>query len=133
MCGEEKLLNHDCWGTLKPHLDNIPKMMKEADDKLKTEGVKYDQGKPPVSMVPKELIYGAARAFEYGARKYQKSNFKKGMDWSRVTDALMRHTLEFSDKKDNDDESGLPHLYHMAACVGMLLYYYENKVGKDDR
>lgn len=97
------------------------------------QGVKHDQGKPKLSMVPTELLVGAARAFEFGATKYGRDNYKLGMDWTKVLDALERHTRAFVDKKDLDEESKLCHLYHAAACVGMLLYYYENKVGKDDR
>lgn len=97
------------------------------------QGIKYDQGKPRLSMVPTELLVGAARALEFGATKYDKDNYKLGMDWTKVLDSLERHTRAFIDKKDHDEESKLCHLYHAAACVGILLYYYENKVGNDDR
>lgn len=36
-------------------------------------------------------------------------------------------------KEDLDKESGLHHLAHLKANVAMLIYYVENKVGKDDR
>lgn len=96
-------------------------------------GLKYDSGKPKMSLVTTECIAGIARALEYGAAKYGRNNYKKGMDWTRVIDALMRHTRSFTDKEDNDTESGLNHLYHAGACINMLIYYYEKQVGNDDR
>jgi hypothetical protein len=97
------------------------------------EGKKFDQGKPKVSLVSKEFIYGTARALEYGVEKYGKGNYKLGMKWSRVIDAAFRHLLAFSDKEEVDTESLLPHLFHAAACLNMLIYYYETKSGEDDR
>lgn len=96
-------------------------------------GVKFDQGKPPLSILTKESLVAEAQAFAYGALKYDRSNYKKGMEWTRVIDASLRHIMAFNSKEDFDSESGLNHLWHAKACLAMLIYYYENKVGKDDR
>ena len=101
--------------------------------KEELEGKKYDQGKPDLSLLPRELLEETARAFEFGAKKYGRSNYKKGMDWHRVTASAMRHLVAFGNGEDMDSESGLSHLAHLGACVGMLLYYTKNKVGKDTR
>lgn len=100
---------------------------------LPQEGVKHDQGKPKLSLLTRESLAAEARAFEYGMRKYSKNNYKQGMDWSRVIDALMRHTAAFNSGESVDPESGLCHLDHIKACAAMLVYYYENKIGNDDR
>ena len=97
------------------------------------EGVKFDSGKPPLSILTRESMVAEARAFEYGMKKYSKNNYKKGMDWSRIIDASLRHIVAFNEKEDFDSESSLNHLWHAKACLAMLIYYYENKVGKDDR
>jgi len=97
------------------------------------EGIKHDVGKAQLSLVSKESLEGEARALEYGKNKYGKNNYKLGMDWTRLLDASLRHIFAFSDRKDFDDESSLNHLFHAKACLGMLIYYYENKLGKDDR
>lgn len=96
-------------------------------------GIKHDQGKPSLSILTKESLVAEARAFEYGASKYSRDNYKKGMEWSRVIDAALRHITEFNSKSDYDEESKLHHLWHAKACLAMLIYYVENKVGKDDR
>lgn len=96
-------------------------------------GKKYDKGKPKLSLVNRETLNGIAQAMEYGALKYGRDNYKNGMDWTRVLDALLRHATAYISKEDNDSESKLNHMYHVGACVNMLLYYIENNIGKDDR
>lgn len=97
------------------------------------EGRKDDHGKPQLSILTIESLMAEARAFEYGAKKYSRNNYKQGMQWTRVLDAALRHINTFASGKDVDDESGLNHLWHAKACLAMLIYYYENKVGTDDR
>lgn len=111
----------------KKSVNKYPNLSKLA------EGVKYDNGKPKLSMVSYESIAGEAKAMTYGASKYTKNNYKNGMDWSRLIDAAMRHLCAFNDGETFDPESGLNHLYHCKANLGMLIYYYERKLGKDDR
>lgn len=107
--------------------------MSEQNKPAVTGGVKHDSGKPQLSLLSRESLEYEARAFEFGAKKYAKNNYKKGMDWSRVIDAALRHVTAFNAKEDFDSESNLNHLAHAKACIAMLIYYYENKVGNDDR
>lgn len=100
---------------------------------LPKEGIKHDTGKPPLSLISYESLIGEARALEYGAAKYGKNNYKLGMDWSRLLDAAMRHISAFAHGESLDPESKLSHLFHAKASLGMLIYYVENELGKDDR
>lgn len=86
-----------------------------------TKGTKYDSGKPPVSLVPQAMLYGAARAYEFGARKYARHNYRLGINASRLLDAAMRHLSEVAEGKTVDEESGLHPLDHAAAALGMLM------------
>ena len=99
----------------------------------KPEGVKFDSNKPKLSLVSLESVAGEAAAMTYGANKYGKNNYKGGMDWSRLLDAALRHISQYNSGEDLDKESGLNHIYHAKANLGMLIYYIENKLGKDDR
>jgi hypothetical protein len=100
----------------------------------KTEaGIKYDNGKAPISLIPVEAILAEAQAFDYGAKKYAKHNFRLGMDHTRVLDAAMRHILAIVAGEDTDPESGLPHYAHARACLGMYAYFVTNNAGTDDR
>ncbi len=96
--------------------------------------LKYDSGKPPLSIIPREALEHEARAFGYGANKYGKNNFKLGgIEHSRLIDAALRHIYAYAAKEDNDIESGLNHLGHARANLAMLLYNIENGKGTDDR
>lgn len=96
-------------------------------------GVKHDSRKPKLSIVPTELLEGAARALTYGAEKYGRGNYRLGMDHCRILDAAIRHLYAYAHREDQDPESMLCHLDHAAANLGMLMYYVANNVGKDDR
>lgn len=96
-------------------------------------GYRNDAGKPKVTLVPRSFIYGTAEALAFGAEKYTRDNWLKGMAWSRVTDAALRHILAFNDGEDFDPESGLLHLKHAASNLAFLIEYFEKGLGEDDR
>lgn len=99
----------------------------------KLKAKKYDQGKPPLSMVSRESIEGEAEALAYGAKKYSRNNYKAGIAWSRLLDSALRHTYAFSSGEDIDPESKVNHIKCAKANLGMLLYLIENELGEDDR
>lgn len=103
------------------------------NDLQQKEATKHDNGKPPLSLIPREALALEAQVFAFGAKKYGKHNFKKGMAWSRCLDAALRHIYAFADGEDLDPESGLSHLGHARCCLSMLIYYIENDRGTDDR
>lgn len=96
-------------------------------------GIKYDSGKAPISLIPVEAITGEAEVFAFGARKYGRHNFRKGMDHSRVLDAALRHILAIVNGEDVDPESGKPHWAHARCCLAMYAFYQSRNVGNDDR
>ena len=134
----DKTVNPDekVWGATIDDIEWISSgtpIPSDPPDTRGKKGIKFDSEKPPLSILTKESLIAEARAFEYGAKKYNRNNYKLGMDWSRIIDATLRHLISFNNKEDFDDESKLNHLWHAKACLAMLIYYYENKVGKDDR
>ena len=98
-----------------------------------TEGLRYDQGKAPLHLLPPELLTEVAKVLDFGAKKYAPRNWEKGMDWSRVYSSLMRHLLAWWNGEDNDPETGLPHVAHIATNAAFLVAYNARNVGKDDR
>jgi hypothetical protein len=87
------------------------------------EGIKYDLGKPQLSLIPKEFLDSVAAVLEFGAAKYQRDNWRKGIKYSRVLDAAMRHLTAFINNETIDAESNLNHLSHAACCLAFLLTY----------
>ncbi len=60
-------------------------------------------------------------------------NWAKGMKYSRVFGACMRHLWQWWWTGEPDKESGKSHLWHAAACIAFLIAYEVRKVGEDDR
>ena len=98
-----------------------------------SKGVKYDSGKPRLSLIPKEALWGMAEAMTYGAKKYAADNYKHGLEYRRVADAALRHLTAWLDGEELDPESGLSHLDHALASLAMLKYLATNVPSCDDR
>ena len=81
-----------------------------------------------------KILDELTKAMEYGAKKpeYGRNNWKKGMEWSRLLDAGMRHGIAILRGEDIDRDSGNTHLAHMLGSIHMLLGNIELGVGTDD-
>lgn len=100
---------------------------------MSDEAIKHDDNKPPMDLLPPEFLVETARVFGYGADKYERHNWLKGMRWGRVYAALQRHLVAWQSGEDTDEESGLPHLAHASCCLAFLLTYQARGLGEDDR
>ena len=99
----------------------------------KPEGNKFDAGKPPLGLISRVALEEEAKVMAFGAAKYDVHNWRKGMDFSRLIDAALRHVYAFADGEDADAETGLSHLAHARCCLAFLLEYEGRKLGTDDR
>lgn len=70
---------------------------------------------------------------EFGANKYARGNYLKGMNWSRILDSLLRHILQAAGGEELDQDSGLSHDGHIAWNVQYLLHCVECFPELDDR
>lgn len=82
--------------------------------------MKFSHAKPRMALVPASLAQGCARALTYGARKYKVNNWRKTPDIEEYISALQRHLDAWREGEDNDVESGLNHLDHMAANLAFI-------------
>lgn len=96
-------------------------------------GKKFDQGKPPLSLIPTKPLLEIAKVLEHGAGKYDEHNWRKGMKWSRLLSSSLRHITAFNEGEDLDPESGINHLAHAACGLMFLLEYYTTHKELDDR
>ena len=96
-------------------------------------GVKFDNEKPQISLIPSEVITGMAEVLTFGARKYNKFNWLAGINYSRLIDAANRHLLAFQRGEDLDNESGKSHLLHCMVNLAFLYYFTNHKPELDDR
>lgn len=97
------------------------------------EAVKFDNGKPPIGMIPRSALEAEARVLAYGAQKYARDNWRKGFEWTRLIDAALRHLIAFNDGEDFDPETGELHLAHAKCALSFLIEHYYQGLGNDDR
>ncbi len=82
---------------------------------------KADAGKPRLSLVPRKIIWAIAKIREYGNKKYGDPNNWRKVEPERYRDAAYRHFMRYLDDPTGvDEESGLPHLWHLACNVAFL-------------
>lgn len=105
--------------------------MKET--KAVSGGLKYDAGKPSISLIDKTALFELAKVLDYGAKKYARFNWKKGIQWSRTIDAAYRHLAAFNDGEDTDPETGLLHVAHLMCNAMFLINFYYTHKELDDR
>ena len=95
---------------------------KKFQDAMNSQVAKADAGKLQISLVPTGIIREIARVRMYGTKKYGDPENWKKVEKERYKDALLRHILAYVDDPDGvDDESGLPHLSHVACNVAFLI------------
>lgn len=108
--------------------------MPEFTDLLpKQTGTKNDSSKPDLSLIPTDALLGMGAALTYGAKKYNRHNFREGIAFSRLVAATMRHLSAFNEGENLDRESGLSHLDHAIASLAMLKFMDVNRQDMDDR
>lgn len=82
---------------------------------------KADAGKPRPTLVPVSLINAVTAIREYGTAKYHDPDNWRQVEPQRYRDALYRHWLAYLGGEQNDQESGYPHLWHLACNVAFLI------------
>lgn len=88
---------------------------------------KFDNDKPKLTLVPRKIIFDIAKVREYGVKKYGDPENWKRVEPERYRDAAFRHFMSYLDDPDGvDDESGLPHLAHLACNIAFLCETQEN-------
>lgn len=97
------------------------------------KGLKFDNDKAPMDLIPYEAEEAIAQVFAFGQKKYDRANWAKGIDYSRLISATKRHLGRFNKGEDLDDESSLNHIAHAACNLVMLLWMIKNRDDCDDR
>lgn len=103
--------------------------MAHEDDKA----LRFNNGKPRMSLVPSSLNRYCAYGLSYGEQKYAAHNWRKGFNWTSLIDSLERHLADFKEGIDMDEESGLPQLCLIACNVAFLIEHADRGLGTDDR
>jgi hypothetical protein len=80
------------------------------------------QTKPPLHLIPPAAEILEAMVMALGAKKYGPFNWRESKIKASVyVAAAKRHLAQWVDGQDDDAESGVSHLAHARACLGILL------------
>jgi hypothetical protein len=90
------------------------------------EGTKNDQGKIRLDLIPTEFINAVGEILSHGAAKYQDHNWRKGIAYSRVVGALLRHLMAYLAGEKFDKETNKSHLWHAACNLAFLITFDEH-------
>jgi hypothetical protein len=97
------------------------------------KGIKFDGDKPRTDLISPVAILELSRVLGFGASKYAPWNWAKGILYSRVIAAVLRHIYAFMMGEDKDPESNLPHLAHAMCGLMFLLHFEKYRKQYDDR
>lgn len=98
---------------------------------MNDQTAKADGGKPRPTLVPVSLIKAVTAIREYGCAKYHDPENWRKVEPQRYIDAAYRHWLAYLEGEERDEESGLPHLWHLACNIAFLIEM-EQKANRDE-
>lgn len=120
---EHPIISEDSY-SFKQRLEsfNFPPLKEPLPDEPENnQEIKADAGKPRLTLVPPEIIKDIAYIRMYGVKKYGKKECWRNVEIERYRDAMFRHMLAYLDDPQGvDEESGYPHLWHLACNVAFL-------------
>jgi|SRR5688572_18743065 len=97
-------------------------------------GAKDDGGKLPVELLPFDALEEVAAVLQFGAKKYARRNWEKGISYSRVLGAVLRHTFKYLQGESLDPETGRSHMAHAACeCLFLVAFERRGRTDLDDR
>lgn len=97
---------------------------------LSEQEAKADGGKQRPLLVPTSLLRAVMAIREYGCQKYHDPDNWKRVEPERYKNAAYRHWLAYLDGEWADEESGLPHLWHLACNIAFLIELEGKKDGR---
>jgi len=95
-------------------------------------GLKYDDQKVRMDLLDPEALTEMAAVLTYGAQKYDAHNWRKGIVYSRIIAAILRHLFAWIRGERLDPETSRSHLAHVGVNVMFLLWFEKNRPDLDD-
>jgi hypothetical protein len=110
------------------------KTQRKGEEISMSNGDKFDKEKLRMDLVPPAAIKGLAYVLEMGAIKYGDYNWYKGVEYSRLYAACLRHLIAWWEGEDDDRESGLSHVDHAMCNLAFLSQFMQDaRFELDDR
>lgn len=98
-----------------------PQHKPKAEEPAPAQEAKADAGKERLTLVPMQIIFDIAKVREFGNAKYGDPDNWKRVEPERYREAAFRHFLRYiDDPLGVDEESGLPHRFHLECNLAFL-------------
>lgn len=112
---------------------NTARQQKIADDSAAAaaanQGQKLDSDKPDMSLLSPIALVLLTKVLDFGAKKYAKHNWRKGISEDRLVAASLRHITAILGGEVCDRETGLPHAAHLMCEAMFLCEQYTSQAG----
>lgn len=96
------------------------------------KGLRYNEGKIRVDLIPAEWTWALALVLTRGAIKYDARNWERGMSWSHCLGSITRHICKFICGERYDPETGCHHMAMAAWNCLALMTYDIRQIGQND-
>lgn len=100
-----------------------------ADNAMCEDAPKFDFGKLPMDLIPPEAMTALAGVLQFGADRYGRRAWEKGIARGRIMAALLRHCACWMSGQSLDPDSGLPHSHHILCNAAFLVTYEARGLG----
>lgn len=99
----------------------------ENNTESSSKALRYNEGKPQWTLVDFDSLEPLVRVLEFGATKYSRDNWKKGLSRDSILDSLTRHLVKLIGGEEIDEESKCHHMGHIMANAMFYIYFYGQK------
>lgn len=96
-------------------------------------GLKFDNNKSPLELIPYEALDEIGKVLAAGAKKYKRFNWTNGINYSRLIGAALRHINQFNSGEDKDNETNTNHIANAICNLMFILYFEKHRKDLDDR
>ena len=126
---EDHVLSGSGW-TVADDVKNAPQFWILQKEESSDKGNRYNDNKPKFSLIDLNSMQECAKVLEFGAKKYSRDNWKKGLVMTEILDSMLRHIAALQNGEWNDPESGLSHIGHIQ-CNALFLGCKNNIIDLD--
>lgn len=100
--------------------------------KYRQLGLKFDHDKPRTDLLDPYAMEQVALVLAFGAKKYAAHNWRKGIVFSRLIGAILRHAFAILRGEWLDPETQLPHAAHIMCTAMFLTWMGEHRPDLND-
>lgn len=98
-----------------------------------SSGVKDDKEKPRFDLISPIALEELAKVLTFGAKKYASWNWSKGLPYTRILAATLRHIFAYLRGETIDPETGYSHMAAVMCNAMFILHFEKIRPDLDDR